>query len=161
MKLLVLSDSHGAEGNILTALDKTTPDALIFLGDGLRDIWPIMDRKPDFPCYFVRGNCDFGYNELTERMLGLAGHTLFICHGHTFGVKSGTYSAEEQARALGADVLLYGHTHRPFCELKNGLWVMNPGSCEGRSSACAGIVLLETAGIVCYNLWINERPKGR
>ncbi|NLT39940.1 MAG: metallophosphoesterase [Clostridiales bacterium] len=156
MKLLVLSDSHGSSGSILTALNKTSPDALIFLGDGLRDIRSVLEHRGDFPAFVVRGNCDLGAQEPAERLIELQGTRLFICHGHTYGVKSGTSEARAAAERTGAQVLLYGHTHRPECRRVGDLWVLNPGSCDRSGTASAGIVSLESGGILCYNIRINE-----
>lgn len=33
------------------------------------------------------------------------------------------------AREAEADILLFGHTHRPDCFQQQGLWIMNPGAC--------------------------------
>ena len=38
---------------------------------------------------------------------------LFVTHGHAYGVKSGLGRLAERAKTLGADVVLYGHTHIP------------------------------------------------
>ena len=34
----------------------------------------------------------------------------------------------EEGRAREADIVMYGHTHKPFFEQKDGLTVLNPGS---------------------------------
>jgi predicted phosphodiesterase len=64
-----------------------------------------------------------------ERLnLTLCGKKIFMTHGHLFQVKQSylraIYGAEEQ----GAEVLLFGHTHRAECFFENGLWVLNPGA---------------------------------
>ena len=55
MKILVVSDSHGSVGTILTAIDREKPDVLIHLGDGLNDL---QDIKFSGQIYGARGNCD-------------------------------------------------------------------------------------------------------
>ena len=58
--------------------------------------------------------------------------------------KSGLWALLRDARASGADAVLYGHTHVADChQEEDGLWVLNPGSC-GYFGGSAGII--ETAG---------------
>ena len=57
MKLIVISDTHGRPSRILEVLKRhPSYDALIFLGDGLRDIDYVSDEIHGL--YAVRGNCD-------------------------------------------------------------------------------------------------------
>ena len=63
-----------------------------------------------------------------------------------WGVKSGYDRAFAQARAVGADILLFGHTHQALCrQLEDGLWVLNPGS----SRSTYGLITLDETGISC------------
>ena len=60
--------------------------------------------------------------------------------------KSGYDQAIADARAVGVDILLFGHTHIPLCQqLKDGLWMMNPG--PARSSY--GMIKLGDGPIAC------------
>ena len=70
-KLLVLSDSHGARDAIKRILNKeqNNVDAVIFLGDGLRDLELALTLCPKLRAYSVAGNCDYG---ALEPMDGLA-----------------------------------------------------------------------------------------
>ena len=34
----------------------------------------------------------------------------------------------EEGKARGAEIVMFGHTHRPFFEDDNGIIVLNPGS---------------------------------
>ena len=72
-KLLVLSDSHGARGAIERILNKeqNNVDAVIFLGDGLRDLEQTLAFFPHLRVYFVAGNCDSGCIELKGRVSSL------------------------------------------------------------------------------------------
>lgn len=142
MELLVFSDSHGRGKRIDDALllQRRAPDAVCFLGDGLRDI-EALSIDP-VPLYAVRGNCDLGFFEdtETERLLFLEGHTLLLTHGHTYGVKSGEGALISHAAALGADIVLFGHTHTPTerviplgsviggATLSRPMYLFNPGS---------------------------------
>lgn len=144
MEALIFSDSHGRVRAMKAAIDRqlTLPDAIFFLGDGLRDTSdPIFDATP---LYAVRGNCDWflGYDDTpSERVMKWAGLTLLLTHGHEYNVKSGTGALLLRAMDVGADVVLFGHTHVPICEripagsLSRGgvpyprdIWLFNPGS---------------------------------
>ena len=140
MDILVFSDSHGRSDNVSAVIENciSKPDAVIFLGDGLRDLaWSVPSG---IPVYSVKGNCDFYGDEETELIITLGGKKIFATHGHKYGVKLGYGNIYRRAAALGADVLLFGHTHEPFCEtvtkgteiggepLARDLFVMNPGS---------------------------------
>ena len=60
MRLLVMSDSHGRKNMLLDAMElHPEADAVIFLGDGERDIEFAKNYFPDKKIYAVCGNCDF------------------------------------------------------------------------------------------------------
>lgn len=40
----------------------------------------------------------------------------------------GMYTIRREGRARGVDVVIFGHTHRPFVEIGDDLIVLNPGS---------------------------------
>lgn len=141
MYALVFSDSHGAPQYINEVLLRqlSAPDAVIFLGDGLRDL-EYCDTG-DAPIYSVRGNCDLGaFYEDEEQMIELCGVRIFIAHGHRYSVKSGYTVIAEKAARRGADIVMFGHTHIPLCltfsagdrigdtVLEKALRVFNPGS---------------------------------
>ncbi len=125
-----------------TVLDRQirTPDAILFLGDGLRDAEWLDTRGAAF--YDVRGNCDWfgGGDTPDERTLCLEGHKLFLTHGHAYGVKGGVGALISHAAGLGADIVLFGHTHTPLCMtlpigetvggtvLTRPMYLFNPGS---------------------------------
>ncbi len=134
MQFLVFSDSHGhSEGMAsVIAADPTVRD-VIFLGDGLSDLLPLRRRFPDHRFRTVRGNMDFlaaGFDTPDEDIFALYGLRVFLCHGHTLGVKGGTTTAEKYAKRAGARVLLYGHTHIPEERYlpEDDLYILNPGS---------------------------------
>ena len=148
MNILVFSDSHGHGDRIEEVVKRqiTLPDAIFFLGDGLRDLaWCDFGGSR---LYAVRGNCDFYAPDGTcdEIFTELDGIKIFAAHGHKYSVKSGYLPMAARAAALGADIMLFGHTHTPVsCVLDTGdnslgvsltkkLYVMNPGSIgQGKS----------------------------
>ena len=89
MKVLVLSDSHGAV-HFLRRILETEPEAEIvfFLGDGLGDIEKVKPDYPDKKFITVKGNNDFYYQENREAYKYIDGVTIMACHGDAFGVRS-------------------------------------------------------------------------
>lgn len=147
MDLLIFSDSHGRAEAMQVVLDRQirTPDAVIFLGDGLRDIqWLDTNGSTLFD---VRGNCDWflGGDTPDERTPSFEGHKLLLTHGHAYGVKGGMGALVKYAQSVGADIVMFGHTHTPTCEtiptgtviggtpIERPIYLFNPGSVAGGS----------------------------
>ena len=130
-KLLVLSDSHGGRTAIERVLRKESKniDALIFLGDGLRDLELALTLCPKLRAYSVAGNCDYGALEPTDGLAAFDGVVIFYTHGHMYGVKYDLDTLADAASARGAEVALFGHTHIPHAETRGGVFLFNPGSC--------------------------------
>lgn len=146
MKLLIVSDSHGSAAGMLRAVEKEQPDVLIHLGDGWRDVERVREQYPALPIEQVPGNCDIGRWESAERLCFFGEHAVFLCHGHTLGVKQSLLRASSAAKERGAEVLLFGHTHQPLLDFHNGLWLMNPGSI-GAYRPTYGVLTLDREGI--------------
>ncbi len=126
MRVLVFSDSHGR-------VERYRPDAAFHLGDRVRDGEALRLACPTLTLYQVPGNCDWDSAAQAEGLVRLAGRTVFYLHGHTRGVKSGVAAAVAAAQAAGADLLLFGHTHRPLLTRAGGLVAVNPGAAlDGR-----------------------------
>lgn len=133
MKVCVFSDSHGVPDNMLHAVYVEEPDAVIHLGDGERDIKAMRRRYPNLTVYAVCGNCDAGASvSVPDRLLlTLEGVRVFAVHGHRHDVKydQGLDYLLRSAAHEDADVILFGHTHVPYCETRGGVLVLNPGAC--------------------------------
>lgn len=151
MRILVFSDSHGRVGPMQTMVEEHRPDAVFHLGDVVRDGDALEKLCPDIPFYRVSGNCDWGNQSYPlEDVARLDGKTILYMHGHTQCVKSGVSLAVRAARGIGADLLLFGHTHRTLCEDYGDLLAVNPGAAlDGH-----GALLTWTPGtqIVCRPL---------
>lgn len=156
MKVLIVSDIHYAETALKEAL-AANPDAeyVLFLGDGLRCIENESLKYPTVGFISVKGNCDLGYSDVPlSRTLELYGVRIFMCHGHGYSVKSGLSVLTAVARSEGADIALYGHTHRSsrggfiIGEGKGGI-LFNPGSLgapRGGENASYGILEITKDG---------------
>ena len=155
MKLLVFSDSHGNPAYMQEMIARhRTADAVIFLGDGARDIEAMRVLYPETAFYSVRGNCDFGADLPDELVLDLGGARIFCMHGHNYNVKSDLYRAVCAARARKAGLLLFGHTHQPLEMYDDGLYILNPGSASGYRASCA-LVDISEAGMLTNIIYRN------
>lgn len=128
MLIAVISDSHGNKTSISKIKKKiSNAEVLLFLGDGENDLKEITE---DFTgeVYAVRGNCDFEGKYPEERIIEIKGKKIFMCHGHRYGVKYGYNSIYYRGKEVGADIVLFGHSHLPIIEECDGLILMNPGS---------------------------------
>ena len=143
MRILVISDSHGRHAAIEKAIaEQTEAKHIFFLGDRLADIEYFDTFFPDRIFHSVSGNCDFGSCVAASGFINLFGKNIFYTHGHLHGVKGGTAHIKSAARQMGADIVLYGHTHVANIEYDDGLYIVNPGSIgQSRSGACSYAVL--------------------
>ena len=74
----------------------------------------------------VFGNTDPpGHAELsTELSVDVNGLRIHVSHGHEVG----SPTPEKLAERYDADVVIYGHTHRPLVTRKDGMLFVNPGA---------------------------------
>jgi len=145
MRIGVISDTHGllrpevfevfgAVDHILHGGDVGRPEIL----DELETIAPVTA---------VYGNTD-GW-ELRDRLpevatVELDGFTIVVTHGHQLGSPT---PEKLQAEFPAAEIIVYGHTHRPLLTLVDVVvTVMNPGGAGPRRfdlPASVGILELE------------------
>lgn len=155
MKILVVSDSHG-DYNIISRLVRmqTKADVVIFLGDGYEEF---QDLKLDFPKKMflgVRGNNDWSCPLPLNDEITLEGKKIFFTHGHREHVKYGLEMLKEAARQRGADIVLFGHTHEPYTEYDNGLYIMNPG-CIHRTCCSYGVIDIQKNDILMNTAYMG------
>ena len=130
MKILVVSDTHRKDDNLKLVLSEECPlDMLIHLGDAEGSEHFIPDWvNPECRMEMVLGNNDFFSRLDREREIDIAGHKAFITHGHYYGFSMGPEGLVDEAKSRGCDIAMYGHTHRPFLDVIDGVTVLNPGS---------------------------------
>lgn len=128
MLVAVVSDSHGNRNSIEKLKKRISKaEVLIFLGDGESDLLEICSEFKG-EVYAVKGNCDMSNKYPEERLIKILDKKIFICHGHRYGVKYGYNSIFYRGKELGADIVLFGHSHLPIIEEEDGILLMNPGS---------------------------------
>lgn len=155
MRILVVSDSHSMNQDMVRWVEKICPDEILHLGDYYDDRVELARRFPQIPMLQVPGNCDCYRSggekpEVLVRELG--GVRFFMTHGHRHHVKTTLALLVSDAAAAGASVALYGHTHVPDCHYEEGILVFNPGSC-GFFQGNAGVIEVESGRILSANLY--------
>lgn len=143
MNVLVVSDSHGKVDKLIQAVEQVHPGYVLHLGDCQRDLEKLRQAFPMLPMEGVPGNCDYGSFDQPERLIELGGVRILMLHGHTRGVKSDVMRAVWAARECGAQVLLFGHTHRALVDNDGALLVLNPGAAGDPLHPTCGILTIE------------------
>ncbi|MDR3312127.1 MAG: metallophosphoesterase [Spirochaetaceae bacterium] len=133
--------------------------ALVHCGDGAGDLLQVFSHAgrnvrlaEAFPPVIVpvRGNGDgewypaeflgdspggeeppvrFRFSLAPQTVFSAAGRTVFVTHGHGYSVHLGLERLVNTASLRTADLVLYGHTHRPQYGETAGSLTLNPGSC--------------------------------
>lgn len=128
MRILIVSDTHGYSENLQRVLEREKPfHALIHCGDVERQEEEIR-QMAGCPCYMVAGNNDWFTDLRSELEISLADYRIFLTHGHTYGVSMGYHRLRDEARRKQAQIVIFGHTHRPLIEQGDNLVLLNPGS---------------------------------
>lgn len=123
---VILSDTHRNTAplqKIATVLSEC--DFIIHLGDMASDARELMREYPE-KTYVLAGNNDFWGGE-SEIVLDAEERCIFACHGHRYGVKSGTERLVAAAKEHMCDIALFGHTHEAFVGEEDGVLLVNPG----------------------------------
>ena len=69
------------------------------------------------------------------KMLTLDKYKVLITHGDGFDVKTSKLALRRTAINMGADIVLYGHTHRQYYEYLDGLYIFCPGSVKPEAAS--------------------------
>ena len=141
MKIGAISDTHGdfrAIRDALKHLDEV--DLLLHAGDFYEDAQRIQ-QSLDTRVVSVVGNCDYMVKGPAEEMIAVGGRRIYLTHGHLYQVKKNLAFLVERAKSLGAQCVVFGHTHVPLISQVDGLLLVNPGSPStprsGTRRACA------------------------
>jgi putative phosphoesterase len=153
MKLLIMSDSHRRIDLMRTAVDESEPDAVLHLGDHFADARELSLRYPGLAFHMVTGNCDYETAGAdSELFLAFEDVRIYMAHGHQYAVKNGLHPFIASTRRMGADLALFGHTHKALIHKARGLTIMNPGQMlrhDGGISPSYGIVTVASGKFQC------------
>lgn len=145
MKIFFMSDIHGSlyyTKKALESFKKENADYIAILGDELyhgarnplpeeyntKEVTKLLNEYSD-RIIAIRGNCDSEIDELvldfpmmsTYSVILYGDRRLFLTHGHI-------YNEDNLPKLRKGDVFIYGHTHVPKAEKKDGIYIINPGS---------------------------------
>lgn len=130
--LLAFADSHRSQialELIAELILSQQPRLFVHAGDNYPDFqW--LQKKTKVPGYGVRGNCDFGnMPEAREELIFCyQNKKILLTHGHKEGAKYSYRALLRRAEKLGAEAVIFGHSHVPLLQEKAGIWLINPGS---------------------------------
>ena len=129
MKILIVSDTHRRNENYFKVLQMLQPlDMVIHCGDTEGSEYAIS-QAADCPVQIVLGNNDFFSSLPRELEFKVGKYTVWVTHGHNYYVSMGNEMIKKEARVRGADIVLYGHTHRPVIDYsEDDVIAVNPGS---------------------------------
>lgn len=141
MRVLVISDSHIPQRaqdlppEVWEAARQA--DAILHAGD-LTDLWVYRALQRFAPTHGVCGNVDPPETTAVlpqRQVLELGGVRVGLTHGHL------GHGASTPERALSAfagapvRVVVFGHSHQPLVEERDGVLLLNPGSVTDRRRA--------------------------
>ncbi len=155
LRIVVTSDSHRDSRRFFKVIDRHIKNAAIFidLGDSENEVDMLEMLRPGVVMKNVRGNNDWSSTAPNEQLITFDGKKIFFTHGHNYHVKYGYGEIIRRSREQGADICLFGHTHTPYFEIVDGLYVMNPGAiCENSY----GIIDIEKSGIMAYTTKVDN-----
>ncbi len=130
MLIAVIADTHKNQRSINIAkkhIKEANADLIIHLGDCVEDV-ELLKEEFNGEVYAVEGNCDNLNKYAKEGILEINEKKIYFTHGDLYGVKHGLDNLRRRGKEVEADIILFGHTHEPFKEDKNGMILMNPGS---------------------------------
>jgi putative phosphoesterase len=148
----ILSDSHDNLVMIRRAVglfNDMRCDLVIHAGDFVAPFAVAELRNLRCPVKAVFGNCDGERAGLAKTFEGLGevkDAPLAFSHGGLrFVVSHLDAPVPGYLAKIPSDILVYGHTHKPFSEQRDGVLVINPGEAGGWLHGKPTVALLEPA----------------
>lgn len=129
MRLGIISDTHGFYDEAITRIFAGV-DGIIHAGDiGKLEIIQCLELIA--PVFAVEGNNDWFGVYPTERLEELNGRRVLVRHifGELHQLDAAAHRVLDQEHP---DVLVFGHSHRPYRQQVNGTLLFNPGSAGPR-----------------------------
>lgn len=124
---MIVSDTHKMNDNYFQVLECRKPDLVIHCGDAEGSEYALTEAA-DCPVHIVLGNNDFFSCLPRELMLDIGSYRVWVVHGHNYYVSMGNENIRREAAARGADIVMYGHTHKPAVDREGDVIAVNPGS---------------------------------
>ncbi len=129
IKILVVSDSHGQNYLVKRAIAQEAPfDILVHAGDVEGSLRKELGDPAEYGVCAVAGNMDWHDEYPDSRCFTAGGRRFYLVHGHRHGVHGSRDRLVKAAIENGAEIVIFGHTHMPVLEERDGITVLNPGS---------------------------------
>jgi len=156
----VLSDTHLRVGQTLPTRvweELAEVDLILHAGDILNP-GVLTDLASLAPVEAVQGNCDgWELDQLPEQKI-------VLCEGKRLGLIHGDYgqgktTPERAFRAFPkgtVDVIVFGHSHSPYIEWREGILLFNPGSPTAKRRELKysiGLLKIDNTGIQAKHLY--------
>lgn len=132
-RIVVVADSHAAPHPAMSErLAALRPDAIFHAGD-IGDLRVLDELRRHAPLYAVRGNIDSRASAVPDlQVIDVVGRPqgtlrILLVHIAVYGPRLRADIARK-ARAVGAGLVVCGHSHVPFIGEDRGLALFNPGS---------------------------------
>jgi putative phosphoesterase len=127
IRIGVISDTHGQFSFAKKVLEKWGKiDYLLHAGDGKSDALALA-HLAKCPVWAVAGNTD-GVLEPQDELIDFDGVKILLLHGYQLTPTNREERLAELAKRRKAQVVIYGHTHKPYFNYHQGVLVFNPGS---------------------------------
>ena len=143
MKIIVITDTHNYIDYARMIINKTAGVTdVIHLGDVVSDAIELSSIFPRVNFHYVKGNNDWFSNAKEELFMCACGKNILAVHGHQYRVKNGLLNLYLKAKSIGADVVLFGHTHVMCDTVSDGIRFINPSP--------SGYAIIDDNGIGVY-----------
>jgi putative phosphoesterase len=148
----ILSDSHDNLTRVREAVrlfNDAGCDLVVHAGDFVAPFTVDELRNLKAPVRAVFGNCDGERAGLVRAFQGVGeireAPFTFLYGELRFAVVHLDGPVNRLVRAKTCDVVVFGHTHRPLVEVRDGVLVVNPGETGGWLRGKSTVVLLDPA----------------
>ncbi len=135
MRFLILGDTHvpdrasGLPEWVRRVVEGKKYDAILFTGDATEySVIHYLERYGK--TYAVRGNMDF-LDLPRFQIIDADGHRIFLFHSTEVRPRGDPDQLGEYGKTAGADIVVFGHTHRRDVYSRNGMLFINPGTATG------------------------------
>jgi putative phosphoesterase len=150
----VLSDTHDNLTRVREAVrlfNDAGCDLVVHAGDFVAPFTVDELRNLRAPVKAVFGNCDGERDGLARAFEGLgeirqaplkfvhAGRRFLVCHLDS--------AVEGHLASKSFDIIIFGHTHRPLTESRDGTLLVNPGEAGGWLRGRCTVALLDPAAL--------------
>jgi putative phosphoesterase len=156
MKILIVSDTHGRHSNLDEVLEREgNIDMFLHLGD-IEGEEHYIESIAQWPYHIIAGNNDLFSHLSKDKEIRIGKYKIWMTHGHNYMVNMSTERLRAAAISRDVDIVMFGHTHKPYLDVNSKPMVVNPGSIsyprqEGRKASYM-VLDVGTDGVAKFEL---------